>query len=213
MAAAPATRGHGWTGAAMTTACHGDILSMRACHFGIFLGFFGPPILLRCRSARSSSPAPMAILTASTAADGGVLGPGGLLPVARTVSAITIARDRNQPKTNAAPFLTPRSEARTRRNAVSGSGSSGIASPLRTRSRITIGSGCRESRRAISPALLPDEPDKPSPQARRQAPSWGAGGRGSPGGFIGDLPGPFPPSGPLLRPLQWAAWAARASHI
>jgi hypothetical protein len=53
----------------------------------------------------SSNPAPMAILMARTAADGGVLDFGGLLPVARTVSAITTARDRSQPKTNAAPFL------------------------------------------------------------------------------------------------------------
>jgi hypothetical protein len=56
---------------------------MRACHFGGFLGFFGRPILLRCRRAMSSSPAPVAILTASTAADGAVLGTGGWFPVAR----------------------------------------------------------------------------------------------------------------------------------
>ena len=74
------------------------------------------------------------------------------MPVARTVSAITAARDRNKPKTNAAPFLTPRSEARTRKIAVNGSGSSVMARPMRTRSRITVGSGCRERRCAFSPA-------------------------------------------------------------
>lgn len=30
----------------MTTACNGGILSMRACHFGVVLGFFGRLILL-----------------------------------------------------------------------------------------------------------------------------------------------------------------------
>src|SRR5229473_5513034 len=56
MAAAAATRGHGWTIAAMTTACHDDILSMRPCHFGVFLGFFGRLILLRCRRGDEQQP-------------------------------------------------------------------------------------------------------------------------------------------------------------
>ena len=64
-----------------------------------------------------------------------MFGLGGLLPVASTVTATTIASDASHPNTKAAPFLTPRSAGSTMRNAVSGSGASAIAAPIRTRSR------------------------------------------------------------------------------
>ena len=65
----------------------------------------------------------MAIFTASDASEGTVLGLGGLLPVASTVTVTTMARDTSQPNRYAAPFLTPRFEGSTTRNAVNGSGS------------------------------------------------------------------------------------------
>lgn len=154
----------------------------------------------------SSSPAPIAVFTASTADDGAVLGSGGLLPVTRTVSAITAAGDRNQPKMNAAHFLTPRSEARTRRNAVSGSRSSVIARPMRTRSRITVGSGCGEWRCAVFPALLPDEPDDPSRRVRRQARGSGPVHEDHLRGLSGLLLGSCRPPDGLLRPHLWPRW-------
>ena len=77
----------------------------------------------------------MASLAASAASEGAVLGLGGLLPVTSTVNAITITSETSQPKMNAAPFLTPPSEARMRMNAVSGIGWSVIARPMRTRLR------------------------------------------------------------------------------
>jgi hypothetical protein len=77
----------------------------------------------------------MASLAASAASEGAVFGFGGLLPVTSTVTAITIASETSQPKMNAAPFLTPPVDARIRMNAVSGIGSSVIASPMRTRLR------------------------------------------------------------------------------
>ena len=78
----------------------------------------------------------MAILTASAASEGAVFCWGGLLPVASTVTVTTMARDTSHPNTNAAPFRTPRFEGSTTRNAVSGSGSNAMATPIRTRSRI-----------------------------------------------------------------------------
>ena len=57
-----------------------------------------------------------------------MFGWGGLLPVASTVAVTTRARDTSHPNTNAAPFLTPRLEGSTTRNADSGSGSSAITS-------------------------------------------------------------------------------------
>jgi hypothetical protein len=80
----------------------------------------------------------MASLAARAASEGAVLGFGGLLSVTSTVNAITIARDKSQPKMNAAPFLTPPLDARTRMNAVSGIGSSVIAKPTRTRLRMIM---------------------------------------------------------------------------
>ena len=62
----------------------------------------------------------MAILTASDASDGTVFGLVGLLPVASTVTATTMARDTSHPNTNAAPFLGPRFDGSTTMNAVSG---------------------------------------------------------------------------------------------
>jgi len=78
-------------------------------------------LLRRCRIAIATSPAPMTIFTASAASEGAVLGLGGLLPVASTVTATTMARDTSHPKTYAAPFLTPRFEGSPSVNAVSGS--------------------------------------------------------------------------------------------
>ena len=116
---------------------HGDMLSTCACHFGGFFGFFGRPILRRCRSAIATRMTPRAIFTARSASDGAVFGSGGLLPVASTVTVTTIARDASHPNTNAAPFRTPRLEGSTTRNVVSGSGSNAIARPMRTRSNTT----------------------------------------------------------------------------
>jgi len=81
------------------------------CHFGGFFGFFGRPIRRRCRIAIATRTAPIAILTARDVSDGAVLGLGGLLPVASTVTVTTTARDTSHPNTNAAPFLRPRFEA------------------------------------------------------------------------------------------------------
>ena len=68
---------------------------------------------------------------------GAVLGLGGLLPVATTVMVTTMARDTSHPNTKAAPFQTPRLEGSTTMNAVSGSGSSATAKPIRIRLRTT----------------------------------------------------------------------------
>jgi hypothetical protein len=74
--------------------------------------------------ASTMTETPAATSPASAASEGAVLGFGGLLPVTSTVNASTIASDSSQPKMNAAPFLTPPFDARTRMNAVSGIGSS-----------------------------------------------------------------------------------------
>ena len=66
-----------------------------------------------------------------------MLGLGGLLPVATTVMMTTMARDTSHPNTKAAPFQTPRLEGSTTMNAVSGSGSSATAKPIRIRLRTT----------------------------------------------------------------------------
>ena len=120
---------------ARTMANHGDMLSTCACHLGGFFGFFGCLIRRRSRIAIATRPAPRAILTASDASEGAVFGLGGLLPVASTVAVTTMARDTSHPNTNAAPFLTPRLEGSTTRNAESGSGSSVTARPISMRLR------------------------------------------------------------------------------
>ena len=112
---------------------HGDMLSTCSGHFGGFFGGLGLPIRRRCRIAIQTRKAPIAIFTARDASDGAVFGLGGLLPVASTVTVTTMARDTSHPNTNAAPFLRPRLEGSTTMNAVSGSGSSVIAKPIRTR--------------------------------------------------------------------------------
>ena len=76
----------------------------------------------------------MAILTASAANEGAVLGFGGLLPVISKVTATTMASERSHPKMKAAPFLVPPFASRIRMNAVSGMGSRVIASPMMIRS-------------------------------------------------------------------------------
>ena len=114
----------GWVSGPSLMAYQGVMLSMPVCHLGGFFGGFGLPSFLYCRIAITVSPTPMASLAARAASEGAVLGFGGLLPVTRTVNAITIASDSSQPKMNAAPFRTPPLDARTRMNAVSGSGSS-----------------------------------------------------------------------------------------
>ena len=85
------------------------------------------------RTAILTRTTPSAILIASEASEGTVAGLGGLLPVAATVMATTAASDTSHPNTNAAPFTVPRREGSTTRNAVSGSGSSAIATPISTR--------------------------------------------------------------------------------
>jgi hypothetical protein len=112
---------------------HGDILSTLACHFGGFFGGFGCPILRRCRTAITTSTTPMAIFTASDASEGAVFGLGGLSPVASTVIVTTMARDTSHPNTKAAPLSTPRRDGSTTMKPVSGSGSSAIARPIRSR--------------------------------------------------------------------------------
>src|ERR1700754_1617121 len=104
-----------------------------ACHFCGFFGFLGWPSLRRRRTAITSRTTPMAIFTARDAREGTVFGLGGLLPVASTVIVTTIAGDTSHPNTNSAPLRTPRLEGSTTRNAIRGSGSSAIATPIRTR--------------------------------------------------------------------------------
>ena len=113
---------------------HGDMLSTCSCHFGGFFGFFGRPSRRRCRIATATRKTPIAIFTASCAREGAVFGLGGLLPVASTVTATTIASDTSHPNTNPAPLTAPRCEGSTTMNAVSGNGSNAIAKPIRTRS-------------------------------------------------------------------------------
>src|SRR6202042_3391015 len=138
--AAPAPiRPHGCRTGARPRAYHGDILSTCACHFGGFFGFFGCPLLRRCRIAIAIRTTPMAIFTATPASEGAVSGLGGLLPVASTVTETTITRDASHPNTKAAPFLTPRLEGSTTRNAINGSGSSATATPIRRRLSTTAG--------------------------------------------------------------------------
>src|SRR5215475_13415453 len=118
---------------ASAMANHGDMLSTCSCHFGGFFGGLGRPLARMCRTAITTRTAPSAILTASDASDGAVLGLGGLLPVASTVIVTTMPRDTSHPNTNAAPLRAPPLEGSTMKNAVSGSGSSATATPIRTR--------------------------------------------------------------------------------
>src|ERR1700691_1816501 len=90
----------GWVSGPSAMAYHGVMLSMWACHLGVFFGGFGLFIFRYCRTAITVSPTPMASLAASAASEGAVLGFGGLLPVTSTVNAITIASDTSQPKMN-----------------------------------------------------------------------------------------------------------------
>src|SRR6516164_3344063 len=118
---------------ASAMANHGDMVSTCCCHFGGFFGGLGRPLARMCRIAMMTRTTPIATFAASAARDGAVLGLGGLLPVASTVTVTTTARDSSQPNTKAAPFRTPRLDGSTTMNAVSGSGSSVIAKPIRTR--------------------------------------------------------------------------------
>src|SRR5664280_2818461 len=137
MVAMPAaTSPHGWVNGPRARANHSDMLSTPVCHLGGSLGGFGLPSRRYWRTAMTSSTTPIRILTASAANEGAVLGLGGLLPVTRMVSAITMARDSSQPKMKAAPLRTPFFEARTTMNAVNGIGSSEITRPMRMRSRV-----------------------------------------------------------------------------
>ena len=139
-------------------AYQGVMLSMPVCHLGGFFGGLGLPIFLYCRIAITVSPTPIASLAARAASEGAVLGFGGLFPVTSTVNAITIASDNSQPKMNAAPFLTPPFDERMTMNAVSGSGSSVITKPMRTRFRMIMCVPIRWPRRhrgAPSPAARP----------------------------------------------------------
>src|SRR5580698_1054039 len=113
------------------------MLSTCSCHFGGFFGFFCARILRRCRIASPTRTIPIAIFTAREASEGTVVGLGGLLPVARTVTATTMARETSQPNRNAAPLRTPRLEGSTMTNEVSGSGSRAIPTPSKRRSRTT----------------------------------------------------------------------------
>src|SRR4051794_39215496 len=143
MTATPAaTSPHGWVSGPNAMANAGDMLSMPACHFGVFFGGFGWPNLRHRRQPITSRTAPMRILTARAMSDGAVLFLGGLLPVTSTVTATTIASDASHPKMNAAPFLTPPWDAKTRMNAVNGIGSRLMTKPIRTRSRISTPSPC-----------------------------------------------------------------------
>src|SRR5215469_2795108 len=145
---------------------HGDMLSTCSCHLGGFFGGLGRFLRRMCRIATATRPMPMAILTASAASDGAVFGLGGLLPVASTVTATTMARDTSHPNTNAAPFRTPRFDGNTTRNAVSGSGSRAIPRPITTRPSATafppISPACWSS-----PARLGDHPAGQAAGARQ----------------------------------------------
>ena len=125
----------GWVSGPSPMAYQGVMLSMCVCHLGGFFGGFGLPIFWYWRIAITVRATPMASLAARAAREGAVLGLGGLLPVTRTVNAMTIASDSSQPKMNAAPFRTPPLDERMRMNAVSGSGSSVITRPMRMRFR------------------------------------------------------------------------------
>src|SRR6516162_134291 len=118
---------------ARTMANHGDMVSTCSCHLGGFFGGLGRPLARMCRTPITTRTAPSTILTASAASVGAVLGLGGLLPVASTVIATTMASDTSHPNTNAAPLRTPPLEGSTTKNAVSGSGSSATATPISTR--------------------------------------------------------------------------------
>src|SRR5215472_9585017 len=122
---------HGCSVGARSMANQGDMLSTCSCHLGGFFGGLGRPLARMCRTAITTRTAPITILTTSTASDGAVLGLGGLLPVASTVIVTTMASDTSHPNTNAAPLRAPRSEGSTTKNAVSGSGSSATAKPIR----------------------------------------------------------------------------------
>src|ERR1700750_903531 len=136
--AAPAPiSSHGCRVGARPRANHGDMLSTCACHLGGFFGGLGRPLARMRRTAITTRTAPSAIFTASAASEGAVLRLGGLLPVARTVIVTTMARDTSHPNTKAAPFRVPCLEGSTTRNAVSGSGSSVTARPIRIRLRTT----------------------------------------------------------------------------
>src|SRR5580700_7597132 len=61
MVATPtATSPQGWVSGARPMAYRGDMLSRPVCHFGVFLGGLGLPILRRCRTAISTRATPMA---------------------------------------------------------------------------------------------------------------------------------------------------------
>ena len=137
---------------------HGDMLSTCVCHFGGFFGFLGRPILRRCRIASATRPAPIAIFAASAPSEGAVFGLGGLLPVASTVTVTTMARDTSHPNVHAAPFLTPRFEGSTTMKADSGSGSSAIARPIRTRFSTTAVPFLTRRKDSLSPILSGGSP-------------------------------------------------------
>jgi hypothetical protein len=109
-----------------------------------------------CRIAITTRSTPSAVLAASDASEGAVLGLGRLLPVARTVIVTTTARDTSHPKVKAAPLRTPRLDGSTTRNAVSGNGSSVTARPIRARSRtnMAVPSASREFQPA-RPRIIP----------------------------------------------------------
>lgn len=83
----------------------------------------------------STRTTPSASFTASAASEGAVDGLGGLLPVAATVIATTVASDTSHPNTYAAPFTVPRLDGRMTMNAVSGNGSKATAKPISMRFR------------------------------------------------------------------------------
>src|SRR5271155_5617355 len=99
VAAPAAIKPQGCSVGARAMANHGDMVSTCSCHFGGFFGFFGCPRWRVRRTAITPRTAPTAILTASPASDGTVLGLGGLLPVASTVTVTTTARETSHPNT------------------------------------------------------------------------------------------------------------------
>jgi hypothetical protein len=76
----------------------------------------------------------MATLATEIAIEGLVEGRGGRPAVTNNVIAITSTRQAIQPRMKATPFHGPRRLARTRMNAMIGSGSRVTASPRRARS-------------------------------------------------------------------------------
>src|SRR6516164_1405307 len=82
-----------------------------------------------------------------------------------------MASDTSQPNTNAAPLRTPRFEGSTIMNAVSGSGSSVTARPIRIRSRITAVPPVSPGRDPVYTGRSPGSGHMPSDRLKLASPA------------------------------------------